>query len=71
MTSPGPGTASPGPDGTRGPAGPDSSPPSPTEPVDPGTTDPADMPLRVTTLELFFDLVFAFTLTQLAALLEH
>jgi low temperature requirement protein LtrA len=26
-------------------------------------------PLRVTTLELFFDLVFAFTLTQLAALL--
>jgi low temperature requirement protein LtrA len=29
------------------------------------------MPLRVTTLELFFDLVFAFTLTQLAALLEH
>jgi low temperature requirement protein LtrA len=29
------------------------------------------MPLRVTTLELFFDLVFAFTLTQLASLLEH
>ncbi|HEY2688662.1 MAG TPA: low temperature requirement protein A [Streptosporangiaceae bacterium] len=28
-----------------------------------------DEPLRVTTLELFFDLVFAFTLTQLAALL--
>jgi low temperature requirement protein LtrA len=27
------------------------------------------LPLRVTTLELFFDLVFAFTLTQLAALL--
>ena len=53
------------------PPGPDSSPPSPTEPVDPGTTDPADMPLRVTTLELFFDLVFAFTLTQLASLLEH
>jgi low temperature requirement protein LtrA len=26
-------------------------------------------PLRGTTLELFFDLVFAFTLTQLAALL--
>ena len=26
-------------------------------------------PLRVTTLELFFDLVFAFTLTQLATLL--
>jgi low temperature requirement protein LtrA len=30
-----------------------------------------DEPLRVTTLELFFDLVFAFTLTQLASLLEH
>ena len=29
------------------------------------------MPLRVTTLELFFDLVFAFTLTQLASLLVH
>jgi low temperature requirement protein LtrA len=28
-------------------------------------------PLRVTTLELFFDLVFAFTLTQLTALLVH
>ena len=34
-------------------------------------TDPGDEPLRVTTLELFFDLVFAFTLTQLASLLEH
>jgi low temperature requirement protein LtrA len=33
-------------------------------------SDP-DVPLRVTTLELFFDLVFAFTLTQLASLLEH
>jgi low temperature requirement protein LtrA len=30
---------------------------------------PQDAPLRVTTLELFFDLVFAFTLTQLTALL--
>jgi low temperature requirement protein LtrA len=30
-------------------------------------TGPADVPLRVTTLELFFDLVFAFTLTQLTA----
>ncbi|MDR0344639.1 MAG: low temperature requirement protein A [Nocardiopsaceae bacterium] len=29
----------------------------------------ADAPLRVSTLELFFDLVFAFTLTQLTALL--
>ena len=35
------------------------------EPV-PGADEP---PLRVTTLELFFDLVFAFTLTQLATLL--
>jgi low temperature requirement protein LtrA len=30
---------------------------------------PAGAPLRVSTLELFFDLVFAFTLTQLTALL--
>ncbi|HEY3975867.1 MAG TPA: low temperature requirement protein A [Streptosporangiaceae bacterium] len=30
-----------------------------------GPARPADAPLRVTTLELFFDLVFAFTLTQL------
>jgi low temperature requirement protein LtrA len=29
-----------------------------------------DTPLRVSTLELFFDLVFAFTLTQLSALLD-
>jgi low temperature requirement protein LtrA len=34
---------------------------------DPQTTGP---PLRVSTLELFFDLVFAFTLTQLATLLD-
>ncbi len=32
-----------------------------------GSPDP---PLRVSTLELFFDLVFAFTLTQLSALLD-
>jgi low temperature requirement protein LtrA len=68
MTGTEPGTASPGPDRTAGPAGPQSSPPGPAGSVDPGTTDP-DAPLRVTTLELFFDLVFAFTLTQLAALL--
>ena len=36
-------------------------------PADQQTTDP---PLRVSTLELFFDLVFAFTLTQLSALLD-
>ena len=71
MTGPGPSTASPGPDRNPGPASPDSSPPSPTGPADPSATEPADLPLRVTTLELFFDLVFAFTLTQLAALLEH
>jgi low temperature requirement protein LtrA len=28
------------------------------------------IPLRVTTIELFFDLVFAFTLTQLTQLLD-
>ena len=28
-------------------------------------------PLRVSTLELFFDLVFAFTLTRLTALLDR
>jgi len=71
MTGPEPGTASPGPDRASGPAGPASSPPGPAEPVERGTTGPADVPLRVTTLELFFDLVFAFTLTQLASLLEH
>ena len=31
---------------------------------------PRTAPLRVSTLELFFDLVFAFTLTQLSALLD-
>jgi low temperature requirement protein LtrA len=71
MSGQGPGTASPGPDRNRGPASPDSSPPSPAEPADPGITDPGDEPIRVTTLELFFDLVFAFTLTQLASLLVH
>jgi low temperature requirement protein LtrA len=34
-----------------------------------GTAVSGQPPLRVTTLELFFDLVFAFTLTQLSALL--
>jgi low temperature requirement protein LtrA len=37
----------------------------------PERMDPGDEPIRVTTLELFFDLVFAFTLTQLASLLVH
>jgi low temperature requirement protein LtrA len=41
------------------------------DPEDPASsaTDDDNQPLRVTTLELFFDLVFAFTLTQLATLL--
>ena len=41
-------------------------------PADQQTTDPQTTgpPLRVSTLELFFDLVFAFTLTQLSALLD-
>ena len=43
--------------------------PGPGEP--PSAADPGDEPIRVTTLELFFDLVFAFTLTQLTALLVH
>jgi low temperature requirement protein LtrA len=58
--------------GTAGPAAPSRSPgtagpasPSP----NPGAAGPDELPLRVTTLELFFDLVFAFTLTQLASLL--
>jgi low temperature requirement protein LtrA len=43
-----------------GPTGPDRTGPGPGKPGE---------PLRVSTLELFFDLVFAFTLTQLTALL--
>jgi low temperature requirement protein LtrA len=51
--------------------------PTDVEPEDgsPGDGGPApggeEPPLRVTTLELFFDLVFAFTLTQLATLLAR
>jgi len=71
MTGAEPGTVGPGPDRNRGRASPESSPPSPTGPADPDITDPGDEPIRVTTLELFFDLVFAFTLTQLADLLVH
>jgi len=49
------------------PAGPAPEPPG----RGPGGEGPGgdEPPLRVTTLELFFDLVFAFTLTQLATLL--
>jgi low temperature requirement protein LtrA len=35
----------------------------------PGKSAPARLPLRVSTLEIFFDLVFAFTLTQLTSVL--
>jgi low temperature requirement protein LtrA len=73
-------TGSPVPPGTAQPATTASpAPPRPTEPISPAepaspadtadTTDPGDIPLRVTTIELFFDLVFAFTLTQLTSLL--
>jgi low temperature requirement protein LtrA len=43
--------------------------PPPGRPARRRRAGPADGPLRVSTLELFFDLVFAFTLTQLTALL--
>ncbi len=36
-----------------------------------GGLTPDSQPIRVTTLELFFDLIFAFTLTQLAVVLQH
>jgi low temperature requirement protein LtrA len=52
------------------PSGQHPSRPDPTGPdrTGPGRGEPG-APLRVSTLELFFDLVFAFTLTQLTALL--
>jgi low temperature requirement protein LtrA len=78
MTSPGPGTADPDgvPDpgrvaGQAGRAVPDDL-AVPDDAADPdNAADPGDAPLRVSTLELFFDLVFAFTLTQLTSLLVH
>ena len=33
--------------------------------------EPEDLPLRVSTLELFFDLVFVFAITQLTGILSH
>ncbi|HEY3034072.1 MAG TPA: low temperature requirement protein A, partial [Streptosporangiaceae bacterium] len=45
--------------------------PSPQPARPPGGRQPDGVPLRVSTLELFFDLVFAFTLTQLTELLAH
>ncbi len=40
-----------------------------TSPSEPPQWPEADLPLRVSTLELFFDLVFVFTITQLTGLL--
>jgi hypothetical protein len=37
----------------------------------PDDPEPGEAPLRVSTLELFFDLVFAFTLTRLTTLLTR
>jgi hypothetical protein len=45
-------------------------PPSGTSPPSAGQVSGWDAPLRVGTLELFFGLVFAFTLTQLSTLLD-
>jgi low temperature requirement protein LtrA len=40
--------------------------------TDPGSgSGPADAPLRVSTLELFFDLVFVFAITQLTGIVSH
>jgi low temperature requirement protein LtrA len=41
-----------------------------TEPADSGSGS-SGLPLRVSTLELFFDLVFAFAITQLTGILSH
>ena len=59
---------SPGAAGTPSPATSPGAAGIPPPTASPGA-DPDQLPLRVTTLELFFDLVFAFTLTQLASLL--
>ncbi len=45
------------------------TPPAPDEPASTGMVDREEV--RVSTLELFFDLVFVFTITQLTALLVH
>ena len=69
----GPGRGPGGPEPARPVPEPDGTAPDGTAPdgtVPDGTAPgPDEPPLRVTTLELFFDLVFAFTLTQLATLL--
>jgi low temperature requirement protein LtrA len=62
--------------GRPGPADGEPAGPAGNQPAGPAGGEPAadgaaadERPLRVTTLEIFFDLVFAFTLTQLTALL--
>ena len=77
MTGPNPEPPNPGATSTPPTANPAADSPPPADPGAAGTppptaspgADPDELPLRVTTLELFFDLVFAFTLTQLASLL--
>src|SRR6266571_9005563 len=63
--------AGPTPPDHTAPAHQQTAPPDHTAPAHQQTAPPDHTapPLRVTTLELFFDLVFAFTLTQLTALL--
>ena len=60
----------PGPSRPPGRAQPPGVPHRPGPPQPPAGPRPDEPPPRVTTLELFFDLVFAFTLTQLTALLS-
>jgi low temperature requirement protein LtrA len=43
----------------------------PTAVTEPGPDTEGDLPLRVSTLELFFDLVFVFAITQLTGILSH
>jgi low temperature requirement protein LtrA len=67
MTGP---ASGPGPEpASRGPEDPDAGPLPPRRRLGGTSARGDEPPLRVTTLELFFDLVFAFTLTQLATLL--
>jgi low temperature requirement protein LtrA len=70
VSPPQPGPAADQPATPEQAAGPPAPPGQPAGRADRGPAPDADEPpLRVTTLELFFDLVFAFTLTQLATLL--
>jgi low temperature requirement protein LtrA len=71
--TPGPGPADPAPaspsPASPSPASPSPASPSPASPSPADTAETEELPLRVSTLEIFFDLVFAFTLTQLTAVL--